>query len=95
MWGPERLTPVTQRGLRQRVADDLDVPMYRVRLVNGSQLVDGESSLESGELQLQLILEDPKEVIREVQSYLCCEVAPGLSKEELHRAEERYKVRRQ
>ena len=31
-------------------------------------------------------------MIREVQRYLCCELAPGLSKDELHRAEERYKA---
>ena len=60
MWGPELLEArVTRRGLRQRVAGDLDVAIYRVRLIDSNgQLVDGESSLPTGHLQLQLILEE-------------------------------------
>lgn len=98
VWGPKRLqTSVSAEDLRSMVADALDVSFHRVRLA-GAELIDGQMSLKilglSGEIQLQLILEDPSDIIRKVQAFIRCDdIEPGLTIEELKEVEQKYGFR--
>ena len=48
----------------------------------------------SGEIQLQLILEDPSDIIRKVQAFIRCDdIEPGLTIEELKEVEQKYGFR--
>jgi len=102
VWGPELLqTSLSAEDLRSMVADALDLSFHRVHLAHlaksskCSQLIDGQKSLKalgfSGDVQLQLILEDPTEIIREIQAHIRCDqIDPGLTTEELKEVEQKY-----
>jgi len=95
VWGPE---PVPSResldALTWRAAKGMGKLLHRVCLVKDGEVLKGRSTLAAtgfaGECQLQVVVEDATEKIREIQAKMGRPIQPGLSDAEVAQVEEKY-----